>query len=124
MRKRLVIATSLIILTVVLLGSLTLGARSFLHPGAAAARGAGVSHGSVTAHDMHALFFVWASGTPAVQQLAAQDCVQLTLTAAQCDSVSADVRATWLELADRDRWRSGVLMSRLTSPDGRRRWTP
>jgi hypothetical protein len=102
MRKRLVVTSSLIILTVVLLGTLTLGARSFAHPGAAAAQGAGASHGRVSAQAMHALFFVWASGTPAVQQLAAQDCLQIALTNTQCDAVSAAVRAAWLDLTDRD----------------------
>jgi hypothetical protein len=103
MRKRLVVASSLIILAVVALGALTVGARSFTHPGAAAAaQGAGAPHGSLTAQDMQALFFVWASGTPAIQRLAAQDCLQLALAAAQCDSVSSAVRAAWLDLADRD----------------------
>ncbi len=106
MYKRLVVASSLVILTVALLGSLVLGNRSFAHPNTVAAHGtgagAGASHGSVTLQAMHALFFVWASGTPAVQQVAAQDCVQVELTASQCDSVSSAVRATWLDLAGRD----------------------
>ncbi len=108
MSKRLVVASSLVILTVVLLGTLVLGNHPFAHPDTAAARaagagvGAGGSHGSITLQAMHALFFVWASGTPAVQQVAAQDCVQLKLTAAQCDGVSAAIRAAWLDLAGRD----------------------
>jgi hypothetical protein len=57
---------------------------------------------AVTIRDMHALIFVWASGMPAVQQVAAHQCAQLRLSTAQCDSVSGAVRAAWLDLAGRD----------------------
>lgn len=58
--------------------------------------------GEVSAQDMQALFFVWGSGTPAVQQAAQQDCAQLVLSTAQCVHVSDLVRATWLDLSGRD----------------------
>ncbi len=106
MRKRLIISSSLVILTAVLLGTLVLGQHPLAHPDTAAAHGAGAgggaSHGSITLQAMHALFFVWASGTPAVQQVAAQDCAQMQLAAAQCNGVSAAIRAAWLDLAGRD----------------------
>jgi hypothetical protein len=52
--------------------------------------------------DLQALFFVWASGTPAVQRLAAQDCERLTLSARQCAKITAATRAAWLDMARRD----------------------
>ena len=52
--------------------------------------------------DLHALIFVWASGTPAVQQVAQHTCAQLHLTDSQCTAVSAAVRAGWLDMATRD----------------------
>jgi hypothetical protein len=58
--------------------------------------------GGVTIQDMQSLFFVWASGTPAVQQVAASDCGRLSLSAQQCAQISASVRAAWLDLAARD----------------------
>ena len=48
------------------------------------------------------MIFVWASGTPAVQQLAQQQCTQWHLDAAACAQISRDVRATWLAMIDRD----------------------
>lgn len=104
MRKRLVVASSLVILTVAMLGTVVLGNHSFAQPNTAAAHPAAgaASQWRVTLQAMHALIFVWASGTPAVQQVAAQHCAQAGLSAAQCDSVSAAVRAAWLDLAARD----------------------
>ncbi len=104
MRKYVIGASSLAIITSIVLGTLVLGRSSFVHPHAAAAQaqGGGTAHGGISLHDLHALIFVWASGTPAVQQVAAQDCVQLALAPAQCASVSAAVRAAWLDLAGRD----------------------
>jgi hypothetical protein len=58
--------------------------------------------GSATVKDLHALFFVWASGTPAVQQLAAQTCAGLHFPTGQCAQVSAVVRAGWLAMAASD----------------------
>lgn len=55
-----------------------------------------------TASDMQALFFVWASGVPAVQRQAVAGCAQLRLTAAQCAQVSAATRAAWLDMAASD----------------------
>lgn len=120
MRKRLVVASSIAILIASLLGTFALGNRSFVHPETAAAHsaGAGASRGSITPHVMHALFFVWASGTPAVRQVAAQDCAQLRLSISQCDRVSAAVRAAWLDLADRDPAALGRPAS-LPNPAGR-----
>src|SRR5260221_6080649 len=98
-RMRLAVASSIILLTLVVLGTLLLGQSSSLHaqPAAAAAQAAGAPKGSISLQAMHALFFVWASGTPQVQRLAAQDCVELKLTSSQCESVSAAVRAAWLD---------------------------
>ncbi len=70
--------------------------------GAAAAPMQGVGQASVSLHDMHALIFVWASGTPAVQRVAQQTCAQLGLTTQQCAGVSAAVRSGWLDLGVRD----------------------
>lgn len=80
----------IVLLATMLLGS-SLGA-----PARAAAKG------EVSAQDLQALFFVWDSGTPAVQQAAQQDCAQLALSAAQCTRLSDAVRAAWLDLAGRD----------------------
>jgi hypothetical protein len=106
MRKRvshLAIASSIVILLLVATGStLLLGRTSSLHAASAAAQGEGASQGPISLQAMHALFFVWASGTPAVQHLAAQDCAQVKLSAAQCQRVSDAVRAAWLDLASRD----------------------
>jgi hypothetical protein len=57
---------------------------------------------AVGAQDFEALIFVWASGTPAVQRLAARDCASLALNAAQCGQISAATRAGWLDMAARD----------------------
>jgi hypothetical protein len=86
------------LLACLILGSLFVGSRFSNGRQAASAAAPRL----VTVQDLQALFFVWASGTPAVQQLAAQDCAQLALSATQCASVSAAVRATWLALADND----------------------
>jgi len=105
MRKhavRLAVASSIVILILAAVGALLLGRTSSLHAAPAAAQGAGAPQGPISLQAMHALFFVWASGTPAVQQLAAQDCAQLKLSTAQCQSVSDAVRAAWLDLASRD----------------------
>jgi hypothetical protein len=59
-------------------------------------------HQSATVADLHALFFVWASGTPAVQQLASQTCTSLRLSSGQCAQISAAVRAGWLAMAASD----------------------
>ena len=48
------------------------------------------------------MIFVWASGTPAVQQLAQQQCTQLHLDTTACAQISEDVRATWQDMIDRD----------------------
>ena len=56
----------------------------------------------VSLDDLQALILVWASGTPAVQQVAQHTCTQLRLTDSQCAAVSAAVRAGWLDLATRD----------------------
>src|SRR5262249_9014164 len=111
MHKRPVMATSLVTLTLVLLGALILSNSLFVQPAPAVARAAGggggggaspTAPGSLSLQDLHAFFFVWASGTPAVQQPAAEDCRQLALSASQCDSVSGAVRAAWLHLAELD----------------------
>jgi hypothetical protein len=104
MRKRLIVAGTVFVLPAVLLGALVLGTHSFAHPPTAAAHSvrAQVSHTSISLQDFYALFFVWASGTPAVQHLAAADCARLQLTTSQCASVSAAVRSTWLDLAEHD----------------------
>lgn len=57
---------------------------------------------SVSVRDMHALFFIWASGTPAIRKVAAQRCAELALSAQQCARISAATRAAWLDLAAHD----------------------
>jgi hypothetical protein len=57
---------------------------------------------SASVEDLQALFFVWASGTPAVQQLARQTCTDLGLSSGQCAQISATVRAGWLAMAQSD----------------------
>jgi hypothetical protein len=80
-------------------GSLVVGSR-FSSSGAPAAHA--TSARLVTLQDFQALIFVWASGTPAVQQVAQQTCAQMHLTTQQCASVSAAVRGGWLDLAGSD----------------------
>jgi hypothetical protein len=69
---------------------------------AAPAAGRSADRSVATIQDMHALFFVWASGAAAVQRMAARDCAQLQFSAVQCSSVSDAVRAAWLDLAGQD----------------------
>jgi hypothetical protein len=57
---------------------------------------------SVSLSEMQAMIFVWASGTPAIQQLARQQCASMHLLPAQCAQVSQAVRAAWLALLRRD----------------------
>ncbi|HEX9039183.1 MAG TPA: hypothetical protein VF808_19540 [Ktedonobacterales bacterium] len=57
---------------------------------------------SVNAQDMQTLFFVWASGTPAIQRVAAADCARLALSAQRCARISQATRAAWLDLAAHD----------------------
>lgn len=108
MRKRFLLGGSTTILTSVLLAALLFGNSWLAGPGASAARASTrpgkltVAHRSVTASDLQALFFVWASGTPAVQRLAAQECAKLALSAKQCALVSAATRAAWLDMAAKD----------------------
>ena len=56
----------------------------------------------MTITDFQGMIFVWASGTPEVQELAASQCRALRLTASQCAAVSATTRAAWLNLLARD----------------------
>ena len=98
-RKRIVVVSSAVIITSALLVALIAGVNPFARPKIAAAR---APQGSVSLSAMQALFFVWASGTPSVQQAAAQDCAQLRLSTSQCNRVSQAVRAAWLDLAGRD----------------------
>ncbi|HEV2579227.1 MAG TPA: hypothetical protein VGT44_00125, partial [Ktedonobacteraceae bacterium] len=52
--------------------------------------------------DMQNLIFVWASGTPAVQQQALIICQAEAITPANCAAISADVRSAWLALMQVD----------------------
>lgn len=97
MRKRFALAGSTIIITSALFATLLFGNGWQAGAGAATA-----TQRSVTASDLQALFFVWASGTPAVQRLAAQDCARLAFSAQQCARVSAATRAAWLDMAAQD----------------------
>lgn len=56
----------------------------------------------VSLTDIQAMIFVWASGTPQVQQMATGICQAQGLDAAACAGVSAAVRHTWLGLMARD----------------------
>ena len=108
MRKRSVLTGSTIILTIILLATLLFGNSWLAGSGALDARAASrsgtqaIAQRRVTASDLQALFFVWASGTPAVQRAAAQDCASLALSAKQCAQVSAATRAAWLDMATHD----------------------
>ncbi|HEV2238531.1 MAG TPA: hypothetical protein VGR57_17870 [Ktedonobacterales bacterium] len=62
----------------------------------------GAGQSAVSLEQLHALIFVWASGTPAVQDVARHACGQAGLAAADCPAVSAAVRAAWLDLAAGD----------------------
>src|SRR5579884_2512580 len=48
------------------------------------------------------MIFIWASGMPAVQDLARQDCTRMHLSSTQCAAISADVRQAWLALMQSD----------------------
>lgn len=108
MRNRVMLAGSTTILTSILIVVLLFGNGWLAGSGAAVARAAtrsgaaGATQRSVTVSDLQALFFVWASGTPAVQRLATQDCARLALSARQCAQISAATRAAWLDMAARD----------------------
>ena len=52
--------------------------------------------------DMQNLIFVWASGTSAIQQQAAQICQADHISPVGCADISADVRAAWLDLMQVD----------------------
>jgi hypothetical protein len=106
MRKRSILASSTTILTSVLLITLLFG-NGWLAGSGVALAGArpttsGVAQRGVTVRDLQALFFVWASGTPAIQRLAAQDCARLAFSAQQCARISAATRSAWLDMAARD----------------------
>lgn len=52
--------------------------------------------------DMQNLIFVWASGTPSIQQQALQICRADTISAASCADISTEVRNAWLDLMQVD----------------------
>jgi hypothetical protein len=89
---------SAIMLSLALLAALLFGA----HTRAGATPMPGAGQASVSLAEVHALIFIWASGTPAVQRVAQQTCAQMRLTTQQCAGVSAAVRSGWLDLATRD----------------------
>jgi hypothetical protein len=91
-------------LLVVIFIGLTLVATFFVFgtQSRAAAPTKGAGQVSVSLDDLHAMIFVWASGTPAVQYVAQHTCAQALLTPQQCAAVSAVVRNGWLEMATRD----------------------
>src|SRR5260221_5359917 len=89
---------SAIMLALALLAALLFGA----HTRAGATPLPSAGQVSVSLADVHALIFVWASGTPAVQVVAQQTCAQMRLTTPQCAGVSAAARSGWLDLAARD----------------------
>src|SRR5258706_3186527 len=89
---------SAIMLALALLAALLFGAHSRV--GATPMPSTGQA--SVSLAEVHALIFLWASGTPAVQRVAQQTCTQMHLTTPQCAGVSAAVRSGWLDLATRD----------------------
>ena len=86
---------SLAAVAVTLLAMLGLGARDVR-------AGRHVTSITLNAADMQALIFVWASGTPVVQQLAATTCVQEAISPLHCAAISAAVRVAWLALIDGD----------------------
>src|SRR5258708_32416740 len=89
---------SAIMLALALVAALLFGAHSRAGP----TPRPGAGQASVSLAEVHALLFVWASGTPAVQRVAQQTCTQMHLTTPQCAGVSAAVRSGWLDLATRD----------------------
>lgn len=108
MRKRSVVTGLTIILTSVLLVTLLFPNGWLAGAAASVAQAAGyggsqaTAQRRVTASDLQALFFVWASGTPAVQREAAQDCAKLALSARQCAQISVATRVAWLDMALQD----------------------
>jgi hypothetical protein len=104
-RKRFALTGLTALLTSVLVATLLLGdgwlsgvsAAASLRPSAR-----GVAQRAITVSDLQALFFVWASGTPAIQRVAARDCATLKLSARQCARISAATRAAWLDMAAHD----------------------
>src|SRR5947209_11068427 len=87
LRKRSALTGSITILTSVLLATLLFPSGWLAGPAASVVQAAtrsgslAIAQRRVTAGDLQALFFVWASGTPAVQRAAAQDCASLALSA-------------------------------------------
>lgn len=57
---------------------------------------------ALTAADMQNLIFVWASGTPMIQQRALHICQTDTISSAGCAGISAAVRNAWLDLMQVD----------------------
>ncbi len=111
MRKRSTLSMAVLVLIGALLAIFFVGNGWLAGYGATRAHAAAQSSPSsashatgstVTIQDMQSLFFVWASGTPAVQRLATSDCGRLHLSAQQCAQISASVRAAWLSLAALD----------------------
>lgn len=73
---------------------------------ASARHGGALPHASaptpVTLADFQAMIFVWASGTPQVQQIASGVCHDEELDATRCAQMSAAVRGAWLQMMVRD----------------------
>ncbi|HEU0026713.1 MAG TPA: hypothetical protein VFQ25_06315 [Ktedonobacterales bacterium] len=104
MRKRFALAGLTMLLSSVLLVTLLFGNGWLPGVSAAAPRpnARAAAQRGVTVRDLQALFFVWASGTPAIQRVAARDCARLKLSARQCARISAATRAAWLDMAALD----------------------
>lgn len=108
MRKRFVLTGSITILASILLATFLIpngwmaGLGSSIAQAATRSGAPAIAQRRVTVSDLQALFFVWASGTPAIQRAAAQDCASLALSAKQCARVSAATRVAWLDMAAQD----------------------
>ncbi len=63
---------------------------------------AGSRSATISLAAMQQLILVWASGTPAITQLAQQHCTQMRLSTDACARVREDVRAAWLSLMAHD----------------------
>jgi hypothetical protein len=75
---------------------------SVLTPLATGAFAAPPQQQALTAADMQNLIFVWASGTPMIQQRALHICQADQISPAACAGISAAVRSAWLDLMQVD----------------------
>lgn len=94
-------AVTVVVSSILFLGGL-LGGLIAIPPTVAAAHTPQQSASVLQPADMQNLIFIWASGTPAIQQQAFRLCQTDSIAPAQCAAISADVRGAWLALMQVD----------------------